>query len=329
MPYTRTVRSPGDPIKSQEWNDATQEVARLESAKVNRSKAEAMSGPLGIGTTSPEAKIHVSGSESGTHGFNAAMTLQNTASGGRKWYLRSGATGTATPAGGFSIADDVGYRIVIQSDGHVGIGTTNPRGHFDVDGSGDIWLTDDGLSPGTQSVFLTGHVYLGPYSNHDIAYLQARRSDNSGTVALRLRTYNSGTLTEAIHIAGDGKVGIGVTSPTQRLHVQGGAYCDGATWHNASSIEYKKDVSPVALDEALATLAGLAPVTFKYKDGDEREHVGFIAEHVPELVASSDRKGLSPLDIVAVLTRVVQHQQDQIEELRQRLDEGRRSPARA
>jgi hypothetical protein len=34
--------------------------------------------------------------------------------------------------------------------------------------------------------------------------------------------------------------------------------------------------------------------------------VGFIAEDVPDLVSTKDRKGLSPMDIVAVLTKVVQ-----------------------
>jgi len=39
--------------------------------------------------------------------------------------------------------------------------------------------------------------------------------------------------------------------------------------------------------------------------------VGFIAEDVPDLVATEDRKGM---DVVAVLTKVVQDQQKTIEE---------------
>jgi hypothetical protein len=42
--------------------------------------------------------------------------------------------------------------------------------------------------------------------------------------------------------------------------------------------------------------------------------VGFIAEDVPELVAMEDRKGLSAMEIVAVLTTVVQEQQEVIQE---------------
>jgi hypothetical protein len=40
--------------------------------------------------------------------------------------------------------------------------------------------------------------------------------------------------------------------------------------------------------------------------------VGFIAEDVPALVARKDRKSLSPMDIVAVLTKVVQEQKQTI-----------------
>ncbi len=59
---------------------------------------------------------------------------------------------------------------------------------------------------------------------------------------------------------------------------------------------------------------------FEYKASPGEEQLGFIAEDVPELVASSDRKGLAPMDVVAVLTKVVQEQQKTIEELRARLD---------
>jgi hypothetical protein len=37
--------------------------------------------------------------------------------------------------------------------------------------------------------------------------------------------------------------------------------------------------------------------------------LGFIAEEVPDLVAMNDRKSLSTMDIVAVLTKVVKEQQ--------------------
>jgi hypothetical protein len=43
-------------------------------------------------------------------------------------------------------------------------------------------------------------------------------------------------------------------------------------------------------------------------------HVGFIAEDVPDQVATKDRKGLSPMDIVAVLTQVLKEKSQVIED---------------
>jgi hypothetical protein len=75
------------------------------------------------------------------------------------------------------------------------------------------------------------------------------------------------------------------------------------------------------VEDAIETLQGLNPVTFSYKVSPEENHVGFVAEEVPELVSMKDRKGLSPMDIVAVLTKVVQEQQKTISTLREELNE--------
>ncbi len=54
---------------------------------------------------------------------------------------------------------------------------------------------------------------------------------------------------------------------------------------------------------------------------NEDVHVGFVAEDVPELVAEPGRKGLNPMDITAVLTKVVQNQQQEIQNLTRRIKE--------
>jgi len=51
-----------------------------------------------------------------------------------------------------------------------------------------------------------------------------------------------------------------------------------------------------------------------------KQHVEFIAEDVPELVGTKNRKGLSPMDIVAVLTKVAQEKSQLIEKLERALD---------
>ncbi len=113
-----------------------------------------------------------------------------------------------------------------------------------------------------------------------------------------------------------GNVGIGTNSPAQPLQMGSGAYVSsGGVWTNASSRTYKQDIKTLTGDEAVETLTALRPVHFKYKVDPEENHVGFIAEDVPDLVASKDRKGMSAMDVVAVLTKVVQDQQKTIAEL--------------
>ena len=45
----------------------------------------------------------------------------------------------------------------------------------------------------------------------------------------------------------------------------------------------------------------------------DQKHVGFVAEDVPDIVSMRDRKGLSAMDIVAVLTKVVQEKSQIVE----------------
>ncbi len=93
----------------------------------------------------------------------------------------------------------------------------------------------------------------------------------------------------------------------------------GGVWTNKSSRQGKENISDLTVEEALAVLSRLEPVHFNYKADADDEYVGFIAEDVPEMVASKDRTGLSAMDIVAVLTKVVQAQQERIEELEAKL----------
>ena len=118
-------------------------------------------------------------------------------------------------------------------------------------------------------------------------------------------------------------VGIGTDGlPQYPLEMYSGAYCStGGVWTNASSREYKKDIKDLTTDEAVDTLKGLNPVKFNYKGSSDEQHLGFIGEDVPELVATKDRKGMSSMDVVALLTKVVQNQQKTIAELSKKMDE--------
>ena len=80
----------------------------------------------------------------------------------------------------------------------------------------------------------------------------------------------------------------------------------------------KQDIHPLNSGAAVDAVKALQPVTFAYKANPAEMNVGFIAEDVPDLVATADRKGLSSMDIV-VLTKVVQEQQRTIEDMQAHL----------
>jgi hypothetical protein len=94
----------------------------------------------------------------------------------------------------------------------------------------------------------------------------------------------------------------------------GGGQYDGNSFLDASSRALKQNIRPLGPDAARDALAGLEPVTFAYTGASGDPRVGFVAEDVPDLVATPDRKTLSPLEIVAVLTRVVKEQQRAMQE---------------
>ena len=85
------------------------------------------------------------------------------------------------------------------------------------------------------------------------------------------------------------------------------------TLEMACSREFKENISHLSAEDAIVTLSSLNPVKYDYK-GEKlfRQNLGFIAEELPDNLASADRKSLSPFEIIPVLTKVVQYQQQTI-----------------
>ncbi len=86
------------------------------------------------------------------------------------------------------------------------------------------------------------------------------------------------------------------------LEMTSGAHVTvGGVWTNASSRVLKENIVGIDDDVSLDTVLNLEPVTYNYKVQPGETYAGFVAEDVPELVATSDRSSLSPMDIVAVV----------------------------
>ena len=185
---------------------------------------------------------------------------------------------------------------------------------FTVEDEGNVFTTGIYTNQSSYPGFWLDEVgtgYKGAYFVLDENWMQVqRRSQNFGDYEASPVFINIGAPHSAFTIASTGYVGFGQWGPSYPLHMASGAHCTaGGVWTNASSREYKKDIKSLSTDEAMDTLNGLNPVKSTYRASSDEKHVGFIAEDVPDLVATADRKRMSAMDVVAVLTKVVQEQQ--------------------
>ncbi len=188
------------------------------------------SGNVSIGTTSPTDKLQIGTAmafHDGGHkvigfgwspGANKALQDTNPAEirfTGSK--LTLGVDATQRKVGETPL---IPYTLVIDSTGNVGIGTTAPGAKLDVD-LGDI------LVQGTGSFDESGEtatVYLGD-TNHFI------QSIYGGGVKIGTYQASNGIFLQQ----STGKVGIGTTSPTEKLHVAGNANITGRLTANSLS----------------------------------------------------------------------------------------------
>ena len=130
--------------------------------------------------------------------------------------------------------------------------------------------------------------------------------------------------TGKVAINASGQISFGNVPPVfttdALVHQTGARLTNVGVWTDASSRALKQDIEPITSEQARETVRALQPVGYRYKAQPEEPYVGFIAEDVPELVATSDRKSLAPMDIVAVLTKVVQDQQTLLDAQQKKLE---------
>jgi hypothetical protein len=270
-------------------------------------------GRLGLGTSTPVVEVHVKDGDTPT------LRLEQDGSSGftpQTWDVAGNETN-------FFVRDVTnGSKLSFR------IKPSAPTDSLFIDTNGDIGIGTD--SPEVRLHMLTD-------SSTNAKMFLERSSGAKGQVTAAAANMQIGTANDfPVRIVANGGWKMELTS-AGRLNMStntgggGGGYYDetNGDWTNGSSREYKENIAELKADDAVTAFSELKPVTFKYKGAPKGDsQVGFIAEDVPELVAKRDRKGLAPMDIVAVITKVLQEQyklneqqQKTIAELKKRVAE--------
>jgi len=210
--------SSGEPIKFK--NFAGTELVRI-----------ADSGEVGVGTTSPSHPLEVAGNIKGSSFTIGTDTVYsndlNITNSGK---IRIGNTEFfAKSSNDLSIYS---AKLNVTSAGNVGIGTTSPTEELHV--VGDLradritatslasWMPDGTISGNTaylSEIYINNGLHFQSESNVNTIASGSSAAWNSAK-NLRFTTQNGGTTWMTLNT--DGNVGIGTTSPTEKLHIESG-----------------------------------------------------------------------------------------------------------
>jgi hypothetical protein len=248
-------------------------------------------------------------------GFSNTTGTRNTFVGSNTDHLTNGDSLDRAVAIGYNAKVNCSHCAVIGGTGadavKVGIGTDTPKRTLDV--RGELFVKEVAgvafFQSSTANSFISLENNSGIGAGANVGYFDDN-TDNYFYVDIP-----GGAFGELV-ILSNGNVGIGKINPSHPLEMASGArVTSGGAWTNASSRSLKENIYDLTFEEAIATMAALNPVKFNYKLQKNEEYLGFVAEDVPELVATNDRKSLSPMDFVAILTKVVQDQEQRIKVL--------------
>ncbi len=280
-----------------EDSDTARQVFKIEASAPSNSIYVDDYGRVGLGTATPVLELHIA------DGDTPSVRLDQDGSSGwapQKWdvagneanfFIRDATNGSHLP---FRIQPAAPTdSLTIKSDGKVGMGTWSPEADLEIEKTGNdaqiLLQRTDGAT--AQITAKSGVVNIGSRTNNPVRFMVNQIWQ--------------------LNLASDGS-----------LLMANGATCTTAgVWTNASSIDLKENIKELSAQEAVDALNGLNPVKYNYKKDKNEEYVGFIAEDVPELVATGDRKTMSPMDVVGVLTKVLKEQQKTIDELKKEVEE--------
>jgi len=294
-------------------------------------------GKVGIGTTSPTEKLSIV--EQDDNGYTGLLLQNPTQS---TIELRTYGDSSSAWAGAGILTSwntDVDLGLVADSltnvndgtsdhviwlsasSGNVGIGTTSPDTPLSIIGNGGVYPI--GITQNQVGLDATMELTTTDSLGDQATRLLIR--GNTDNADIEFYTGKRGSETKTMHIEGsNGNIGIGTTSPSQKLDVNGNAIAD--SWLTHSSQKWKQDITP--LDNTLDKVTQIQGVTYQWRADEFPDmsfdetatQIGFIAEELemiyPELVYTTDNgdKSIDYSKLTPILLEAIKEQQNSIEE---------------
>lgn len=258
---------------------------------------DAANNRVGIGTTTPQAALTVNGAF-----LRAGSTMIGSNSDTHVNLGVNSTTGSTTDNYSYATVGGGSQNTASYDHATVGGGNNNKAlvtyatvgGGLDNTASANAATVGGGWSnAATASLATVGGGYDntagGDYSWAGGRYMQLTANADhtfvwgTSTTSVSIDTANA-FLIFPNATGATGKVGIGTSTPTRKLSVNGDAGGTSA-WNNDSDERLKKNIIPI--ERALEKVTGLQGVQFEWRDTtnhEEGRHIGFIAQQVKDIV---------------------------------------------